>query len=405
VTAASANTLPNVQRRAFSNKPPEATTNSFHKRTLPKHLDALSSRNGKVLFREALALGGMESFFPLSEQFVTQSEPAFCALSSLAMVLNALNHDPKKIWKGVWRWVSEESLQCETKTQVCGHSLEKVKKSGMHFDEFQSLAHCHGVTIDSFRAPMLAAEGEGAEELTNSNSKDTGIITNKDADCEICNATSTLEDFRQHVITASTSEEAKKFIIVNFSRKFLGQTGDGHFSPVGGYHSEKDLVLILDTARFKYPPFWVPLTDLWESMQVPDKASGESRGFFIVSTKAESSTCKEVDIECTYTHGSGRHHHISYESSKIEPTNVADTTTNQGTRMDSRGPPSEPQACRSVALPCGMIHMQSNEQQVTVTSAKSPLIPKVTRVSVRKSHTDRSTSGNEERSTKRSYQS
>jgi hypothetical protein len=30
--------------------------------------------------------------------------------------------------------------------------------------------------------------------------------------------------------------------------------GDGHFSPVGGYHAGKDLVLILDTARFKYPP-------------------------------------------------------------------------------------------------------------------------------------------------------
>jgi hypothetical protein len=29
-------------------------------------------------------------------------------------------------------------------------------------------------------------------------------------------------------------------------------TGDGHFSPIGAYHAENDLVLILDVARFKW---------------------------------------------------------------------------------------------------------------------------------------------------------
>ena len=44
----------------------------------------------------------------------------------------------------------------------------------------------------------------------------------------------------------------------------LTQTGTGHFSPIGGYHAEKDLALILDVARFKYPPYWMPLPLLWE---------------------------------------------------------------------------------------------------------------------------------------------
>jgi hypothetical protein len=30
------------------------------------------------------------------------------------MVLNALNFDPKRVWKGAWRWVSEETLQCDS---------------------------------------------------------------------------------------------------------------------------------------------------------------------------------------------------------------------------------------------------------------------------------------------------
>jgi glutathione gamma-glutamylcysteinyltransferase len=111
------------------------TSSTFHKRPLPESLISLSSKNGKEIFREALASGGMESYFALAEQFVTQSEPAYCSLSSLAMVLNALNFDPKKVWKGVWRWVSEETLQCET--QVCGHTLEKVRRNGMDFNEFE----------------------------------------------------------------------------------------------------------------------------------------------------------------------------------------------------------------------------------------------------------------------------
>ena len=40
-------------------------------------------------------------------------------------------------------------------------------------------------------------------------------------------------------------------VVVSYSRKQLGQTGDGHYSPIGGYHRASDQVLILDVARFK----------------------------------------------------------------------------------------------------------------------------------------------------------
>lgn len=55
--------------------------------------------------------------------------------------------------------------------------------------------------------------------------------------------------------------------------------GDGHFSPVGGYHAESDMVLILDTARFKYPPHWVPLKGLYQAMAHVDSATSQPRGF------------------------------------------------------------------------------------------------------------------------------
>ena len=55
----------------------------------------------------------------------------------------------------------------------------------------------------------------------------------------------TEKEFREHIKKACSSEGI--YIVVSFSRKMLGQTGDGHFSPIAGYHEGKDLVLVMDT--------------------------------------------------------------------------------------------------------------------------------------------------------------
>ena len=59
-----------------------------------------------------VSAGYMDCYFGLAAQFRTQDEPAFCGLSTLVMVLNTLQVDPKKVWKGVWRWYHENMLDC-----------------------------------------------------------------------------------------------------------------------------------------------------------------------------------------------------------------------------------------------------------------------------------------------------
>ena len=54
----------------------------------------------------------METYYSLAANFVTQQEPSYCGLACLAMVLNTLEVDPGRKWKGVWRWYSEEMLDC-----------------------------------------------------------------------------------------------------------------------------------------------------------------------------------------------------------------------------------------------------------------------------------------------------
>lgn len=59
--------------------------------------------------------------------------------------------------------------------------------------------------------------------------------------------TFTLDQFRQQL--RSACESGEEHVVVSYSRAAFLQTGDGHFSPVGGFHEDKDLALILDVVR------------------------------------------------------------------------------------------------------------------------------------------------------------
>ncbi|KAA8543397.1 hypothetical protein F0562_021108 [Nyssa sinensis] len=198
-----------------------------------------ASSEGKQLFTEALEGGNMEGFFKLISNYQTQSEPAYCGLASLAVVLNALEIDPGRTWKGPWRWFDDSMLDC------C-EPLVKIKVEGISFGKVACLAHCNGAKVEAFR-------------------------TNE----------STIDNFRTYVMSCTASEDCH--LITSYHRAHLKQTGTGHFSPVGGYHAGRDMVLILDVARFKYPPHWIPLTLLWEAMDTIDDATGHHRGFMIMS--------------------------------------------------------------------------------------------------------------------------
>lgn len=219
---------------------------TFYRRPLPQGLIPFASAEGRQLFQEALADGGMEGWFALAEQFHTQSDPAFCGLGSLVVALNALQIDPGRIWKGPWRWYSEELLDCCL-------PLDEVKSKGVTMEELACLARCNGA-----RAKPQHADAATAGEL-------------RDA------------------IVEATKAPLGPIMIAAYTRRALGQTGDGHFSPVAGYHKGRDLVLVLDVARFKYPPHWLPLPLLHEAMQAMDPASGRARGWIMLERNQQAS--------------------------------------------------------------------------------------------------------------------
>jgi glutathione gamma-glutamylcysteinyltransferase len=212
-------------------------TSSLYRSPLPADTIAFSSDAGRHLFAEALTRGGLNGYFLLAEQFHTQSEPAFCGLGSLVVALNALAIDPGRMWKGPWRWFSEELLDCCI-------SLDEIRRRGLDLDELTCLARCNGAEVELHRAD--------SDEIAS---------------------------WRTALAAAARGEVV---VIASYDRASLDQSGAGHYSPIGGYHAPLDMALVLDVARFKYPPHWISAERLWHAMEAIDPVTTRSRGWIVL---------------------------------------------------------------------------------------------------------------------------
>jgi glutathione gamma-glutamylcysteinyltransferase len=242
---------------------------SFKRRILPPNLISFNSTEGKSRLLHALQTKNAEAYIPLSQQFVNQMDPAFCGISTLIVVLNALAIDPNVRWRGGWRWYGDERMLLDR----CCLEEERVRREGISIEQYCGLARCQGAV------PTLKR------------SMDDGNMFS-------------LEEFRQDIINAvcmppltdwddSVDLETKTddnvcnngggyFLVTSFARSSLGQTGDGHFSPIAAYHPPTDSCLVLDVARFKYSPFWVPVKELYDAMIPVDTVTGKSRGWILM---------------------------------------------------------------------------------------------------------------------------
>ena len=252
---------------------------SFYRRPLPASCVAFGSAEGRALFLEALRCGCADGYWRLAETFHTQSEPAFCGLASLAMTLNALAVDPERVWKGAWRWFDETLLDCCV-------PLPQVAATGITLDALACLARCNGAAVAARRAPADDA-CERCDEAAPSASE---CAAPEDAPAGTGDAGSLLPeaDFAEFEADVRAACEAdggvpRHVVMASYSRAALGQTGGGHFSPLAAFAPESRMVLILDVARFKYPPHWVALDALWAAMRRRDTATGLPRGYLRLS--------------------------------------------------------------------------------------------------------------------------
>jgi len=213
---------------------------------LPADLTPFTSADGEKLLFESKAL---EAYFPLSIHFVTQKTQAYCGVASMVMVLNALNVPaPSTPEYEPYHTFTQDNVLDERTDAVLPRDL--LPHRGMTLDQLGAMLALHPVSVEVHHA----ADGG-------------------------------LDAFRAAASAALAAKD--HFVIVNYLRTALGQETYGHISPLAAYDAKADRFLILDVARYKYPPVWVKASELFDAMNTPDPSNGgKTRGYVLVAKTA-----------------------------------------------------------------------------------------------------------------------
>jgi hypothetical protein len=209
---------------------------------LPPTLVPLDSDEGRRLLIES---GANRDFFPLASHFATQPSTSFCGVTSAVMILNAMPIAAPPVPElAPFRAFTEANIF--DAEGASGLTAARVSGGGLTMDQ---LAHL-------LRVNHAAVEESFADA-------------------------SSLEAFRAQAAAALASGE--RFVLVDFLRAELGQDMGAHWSPLAAYHAASDRFLVLDVARFRYPPYWATAADLYRAMKTGDLDSGKSRGWLLAA--------------------------------------------------------------------------------------------------------------------------
>jgi hypothetical protein len=208
---------------------------------LPQKLISIYELKGQELVSEE----DYSSFFPLTSYFVTENDVTYCGIASSVMLLNVLNFDPPI-------------------TPM--HAPYKIfNQENIFYNE----------DVMKIISPMtIQREGATLDQITNLLKVFAPKV--KRTYC----SDSSLEEFKRSAIEAIRVKN--KGIIINFCRETIGEIGCGHFSPLAAYNKKEDCFLLLDVARYKYPPVWIKSEDLFNAMNTKDSSSDKTRGYIII---------------------------------------------------------------------------------------------------------------------------
>ena len=261
---------------------------SFYKRKEPNKGINFISDTSKMLLQDCLKKNTANPFFELIDQYCTQSDPAFCGSSNLMIILNTLKKDPNYKWKGIWRWYDDRNIKCM--------NVENVLDYGITLTQWGLLLKCNGISNFKIYRPMPNSNNFNLINILlnkyNNSLYDkiaydniSPILHTKDCknkkinkiNYNLCN-----EDFFK-VASLSSCLFNNFYLMCNLGRKALGQTGDGHFTPIGAYHQNSNNGLLLESARFKYNSRWFKIPDIYNSLLTKDSFTDKERGFLLIN--------------------------------------------------------------------------------------------------------------------------
>jgi hypothetical protein len=186
-------------------------------------------------------------FWPLSATFAVQETQTFCSVASAITVLNALPIEkPVDTAYTPYPYFTQRNFFTPEVTQII--NADAVLAMGMTREQMAQTLSRHGV-----EALSIAGDSFDNDSLRS--------------------------------LLQKTLGDDGHFVLVNYARGNLEQVGGGHWSVLAAFDAETDRALILDVAKYKYPPVWVGIDRLREAMATLDTTSNQSRGLVIVNKK------------------------------------------------------------------------------------------------------------------------
>jgi hypothetical protein len=211
---------------------------------LPETSISLTSKAGQQLLLESQHRA---DFWPLSIHYETQSNNSFCGPASGVMVLRALGAPPPP---------------SATNPPFHEHQQENFFNPG---------------TDKVLTRNALVQQGATLDELA-------GMLQAHDLKTTVRHASEGQVDLFRKEASEALADETR-YVIINFDRDPLQQKGGTHFSPLAAYHAPSDRFLVMDVARFRYPPFWVKTDLLYQGMNTVDSVSAKTRGYVLVERR------------------------------------------------------------------------------------------------------------------------
>jgi hypothetical protein len=233
---------------------------------LPSRLTSLLSPRGQRLLAHCTSCA---SYPAIAASFTTQVTQAFCGVASSITVLNAspIRKPLTDPYQPYPYFTQCNIFNAKARSRL---DLDTVSNEGLTLAQATFLLNAQeGVHATCFHA------GKPADA-------DAGVGANSVPSCEVAGSAA---EFRR---TARRElARPQHYLLVNFSRATLSDdaTGGGHFSPLAAYNRTADDLLLMDVARYKYPPFWVDADLMWQAMATTDTTSGRHRGFIVVEVE------------------------------------------------------------------------------------------------------------------------
>lgn len=198
-------------------------------------LDQLLYLNNTLAF-DMLKTDGEDSsaldFYYYQQGWEAQINQAYCPIASSAAIFNSLRGKvnlPQDEAYVPFLWATQKQLLLNdcVKEKVYNVDVWQHVFMGMTLDLTQQLLKCH-----------LEEQGYTVEAHYVDPQK------------------TTVKELRKAIKEAVIDTEAR--VMINYDRGGIsqGEMGHGHFSPIGAYNHEIDAFLVLDVAKYKYPPVW-----------------------------------------------------------------------------------------------------------------------------------------------------